>query len=480
MSLEAVLDNVASARPGYTLASFKEAAIPVYVLTARIITLDRKSLNPIEEGCLRAVDAGLSTPTDICSFLGLQDVVLTSILASLNAQELINYSRGAGDITALVALTGKGRLAIVESQLLVPQERIVKLIFDPFLKRVIFQQNAALWKPREVREAGFFELPLCGAKRPEVEDVPLEDIDKVLERLRRNRDESSELLALRRIERREMNFLPCTLLYYKANGGDEVQVAFHKDDAFSLDHENAFRALGGPDQIDAKHVLVQGRNEFGADQEGSGSAYIDKSQRKSAATDLPDREKQAQLDDQELAVEQVVHPTMRIIRCHEHPAFLKKALGSSIERMLIVSPWIRDQVVDRSFVMSLDALLRNGVAVYIGYGLVDEDGKGRDMGRAKLAISRRAQGDLEELQSRHKNFSLRFVGNTHRKVLVSDQTFGVNTSFNWLSFKGDPKEKPRDESGTLISKPEYVEELFLDALDLLQKGYEHPRVVHVR
>lgn len=470
MSLEAVLDQVAGARPGYTLVSFKEAAIPVYMLTARILTLERKPLNPIEEGCLRAVDAGLDTPDDISSFLGLQDVVLTTILASLNAQELINYSRGVADDTALVALTVKGQQAIAESKLTVPQERIVKLVFDPFLKKLIFQQSTALWKPREVKEAGWYELPLCGAKRPEVEDVPLEEIDRALSRLRRERDESSELLALRRIERREMYFLPATLLYYKATSGDEVQVAFYKEDGFSLDHENAFRALGGPDQIDAKSVLtplnrVPDKWSEVLDNSDSGPE-IPKS-----GNDTPSRPR-----DEEAAVNRVSkHPTMRIIRCHEHPAFLKKALSSSLERMLIVSPWIRDQVVDKNFVSSLDALLRNGVSVYIGYGLVDENGNPQDRGRSKPAISRRAQGDLEELQAKHKEFSFRFVGNTHRKVLVSDYTFGVNTSFNWLSFKGDPKEKARDESGTLISKPEYVDELFRDALDLIQKGYEHPR-----
>jgi hypothetical protein len=52
--------------------------------------------------------------------------------------------------------------------------------------------------------------------------------------------------------------------------------------------------------------------------------------------------------------------------------------------------------------------------------------------------------------------------------------FAVSTSFNWLSFLGDPKEKARDESGLLVAKPEYVEELFKDGLDLLENGYGHP------
>jgi len=167
---------------------------------------------------------------------------------------------------------------------------------------------------------------------------------------------------------------------------------------------------------------------------------------------------------------------LKVVRCHEHPMLLRKALGTSQKRLLIVSPWIRDQVVDRNFIGSLEALLRNGVDVYIGYGLSEDDGKVRanDQARSKPAISKRAKSDLESLQKRFKNFRFRFVGNTHRKFLVCDSKFAVSTSFNWLSFLGDPKARARDESGLLIAKPEYVEEMFRDALDLLEHGYDHP------
>jgi hypothetical protein len=36
----------------------------------------------------------------------------------------------------------------------------------------------------------------------------------------------------------------------------------------------------------------------------------------------------------------------------------------------------------------------------------------------------------------------------------------VVTSFNWLSFKGDPQMPFRDERGMLVTIPETVEEIF--------------------
>ena len=97
MNVEPILEAAAFARPGFTLASFKQAGLPVYLLTVRVLVLEKKPLSPIEEGCLRAVEAGLASPEDICSFLGLATNVMTGALAGLNAKECINYSRASSE-----------------------------------------------------------------------------------------------------------------------------------------------------------------------------------------------------------------------------------------------------------------------------------------------------------------------------------------------------------------------------------------------
>lgn len=489
MNVEPVLEAAAFARPGYSLATFKQAALPVYLLTVRVLVLEKKPLSPIEEGCLRAVDAGLSAPAEISSFLGLGGKVLTGVLAGLNARECINYSKAIGDREAKVTLTAKGRSSLMEAVSAIPQERVVQLVFDPYLKRVLFVPTAALSKPREAKENGWFELPLCGAKRPEVEDVPLQDLDKVIAKSRTREEESRELLALRRVERREMHFLPCLLLFYKANHGDDVQVAIYKDEVFSVEHENAFRALGGPEQVGARLVALPAElpvvgettsGEFKHDVAVALDVDSARVNEESKVTEAPVKPPAATTEpaskEEGKAGGSASGKTLRVVRCHEHPMLLRKSLGTSQRRLLIVSPWIRDQVVDQNFIGSLEALLRNGVDVYIGYGLSEDDGKvkANDQARSKPPISKRAKSDLESLRGRFKNFRFRFVGNTHRKFLVCDSKFAVSTSFNWLSFLGDPKARARDESGLLIAKPEYIEEMFRDALDLLEHGYDHP------
>lgn len=148
-------------------------------------------------------------------------------------------------------------------------------------------------------------------------------------------------------------------------------------------------------------------------------------------------------------------------------SFERTANGLRIQlERLAAEPKLTDR-----FVRNLEMLLRNGVKVYIGYGLVDENG--RDKAGGKLPITPKADRDLKDLEKRFKNFTFSFIGNTHRKVLVSDCRYAVTTSFNWLSFKGDPREKPRDEAGIYIAKPDYIESTFTDCLDLIRKGYVH-------
>ena len=94
-------------------------------------------------------------------------------------------------------------------------------------------------------------------------------------------------------------------------------------------------------------------------------------------------------------------------------------------------------------------------------------------------ITPAAEKDLKQLAQRYQNFKFVFIGNTHRKTLVSDDAFAVVTSFNWLSFRGDPRAKPRDESGVVIRKKAYVDDTFEKSLSLLEAGTrEKPPAVH--
>lgn len=466
MSLEQILEQASTARPGYELAAFREAGLPVYVLTLRVLTLDQKPLGPIDEGVLRAVQAGLSAPEQLVNFLGLSANVLNPVLAGLTTTEQVNYSRAAGEATAKVTLTAKGRTTLVELSTTRPQERTVRVCFDALTKQLLFISPEQLFKPRELKEMGFVEVPVGQAKRPEVEDISLQEFDRFLQLQRAGLEEKRELLAIRRVERRELHFLGCVMAFYRSQANrNEVDVAFWREDGPALEHENRFRALGGPELVGARLLTTEGTPTAASPQpepiESWGQVIPSPAATVSAPESRPTPP--AEVDDPQ---------TVQSVLCHEHPALLRRALLKSRKRLLIISPWIRHQVVNWEFMASLEALLRANVTVHIGYGLDEGEGAGKGApGQSKIAITERAEKDLRSLEGKYKNFHLVYVGNTHRKLLVSDDEFAVTTSFNWLSFRGDPKDKPRDEYGEVFRKASQVEKRYQGGLALLQDGY---------
>lgn len=466
MSLEQILEQASSARPGYELAAFREAGLPVYVLTLRVLTLEQKPLGPIDEGVLRAVQAGLSAPEQLVSFLGLSANVLNPVLAGLTTTEQVNYSRAVGDSAAKVTLTAKGRTTLTELATTRPQERTVRVCFDALTKQILFISPEQLFKPRELKEMGFVEVPVGQAKRPEVEDIPLQDFDRFLQLQRAGLEEKRELLAIRRVERRELHFLGCVMAFYRSQANrNEVDVAFWREDGPALEHENRFRTLGGPELVGAKLLTSENPTPPPAPQSQpvEGKAQPPAPAAAQVAAPEPQPSAEVEVEDPQ---------TVQSVLCHEHPALLRRALLKSRKRLLIISPWIRHQVVNWEFVASLEALLRANVTVHIGYGLDEGEGAGKGAhGQSKIPITERAEKDLRSLEGKYKNFHLVYVGNTHRKLLVSDDEFAVTTSFNWLSFRGDPKDRPRDEYGEVFRKASQVEKRYQAGLALLEEGY---------
>lgn len=476
MSLEEILEQTAHARPGYDLVSFKEAGLPVYVLKLRILVLERKELSPIEEAVLKAVRAGLDSPGSIFEFLGLSRTVLTPVLASLNTTELINYSRGAADADAKVKLAAKGRLALAEAATVKPQERVVSVCFDALTKKLLLIAPEQLDRSRDMRALGYFEVPTGSSKRPEVEDIPLQDFDKVLARLSVTNEPTGTLLAVRRIERRELHFMRCIMLFYKNHAQPpEVEVAFWREDGPAMEHEVRFQSVGGPDLVGARLLMVAraALTDVALPPAVEEGAPVDTPMAVSVASAHPVEVQTSGPTGSAAVAPLAPDPeTMQTLLCHEHPQYLKKAILSAKHRLVIVSPWIRDSVIDWPFISSLDALLRAGVEVHVGYGIEKADGNGRrNPASEKVDITPRAERDLQELAARYKNFHFVHVGNTHRKSLVCDDQFAVVGSFNWLSYKGDSQGSPRDERSIVFRKRQHVERILAEELELLGKGY---------
>ncbi len=139
------------------------------------------------------------------------------------------------------------------------------------------------------------------------------------------------------------------------------------------------------------------------------------------------------------------------------PRFLE-SLKRARQLVLIVSPWMTEEVVDDSFLKILRDLARQGILILIGWGIA------RDL---RAEDHSPPQGLLDALQSIQTPdgvpaVGVWWLGNHHNKEVVVDQAIYLMGSHNWLSYRGD--RLPRGESVFYVTAPETIK----NALDYLE------------
>jgi phosphatidylserine/phosphatidylglycerophosphate/cardiolipin synthase-like enzyme len=150
--------------------------------------------------------------------------------------------------------------------------------------------------------------------------------------------------------------------------------------------------------------------------------------------------------------------SVRQVPVYEHRAYLNRALREAQSRVLIVSPWIRFEVVNDELVGRFRRVLDRGVELWIGYGISKRGGY---RAKSKGERDRDAERKLQRVADDYPTlFHMTRLGDTHAKVLVCDSRFSIVTSFNWLSFRGDDQLEFRDERGYYVGLSDQVDDLF--------------------
>lgn len=128
---------------------------------------------------------------------------------------------------------------------------------------------------------------------------------------------------------------------------------------------------------------------------------------------------------------------IKFIEDHEtHVNTLNDALSKSKHRIIILSGWVTDRVIDNTFKNLLLDALKRGVDIYIGYGYQSKIDK-----KISRAEQKNAEQTLKNLQSWCSKFEPEGRLNiynfpNHQKLLISDEKYMVCGSFNWLSNSG--------------------------------------------
>lgn len=286
---------------------------------------------------------------------------------------------------------------------------------------------------KRVEDLGYIRLPAERKAHVSLDDVTPAMLNALL---RTGNLKALQVLQIHKISTKRNLYLPVQLLVYADQVRGEIELAVCIDDEISDVHGLA---------LDRVEVVKNLRMSIG---EPIDRPLLDaelESQREAPAPLVQIAGEPIEVGRPAPTVGVTAH--VRSVSVFEHPDLLVAAVSTAERRLLIIAPWVRRAVVTTDFLSNIEARLRRGVEVTVAHGYgVDDSGSDDD------ALRR-----LENLAARYEKFEFVRVRNTHAKILIFDDNW-VSTSFNWLSFRGDPNRTYRMEEGTLVSIPSRVQQ----------------------
>ena len=486
-----------SNRPGHRFVGYLEVGLPIYRLSVNAFTIAHKKIPPIQEFVLRTISAGLTKKAEIGNFLGLREPVIRGALVNLKLSGDIDQVISAGIRGDNWALSEKGKRTLREAIQIEPKEREFDIYYDRLLQEVALYEKRDTLRPLALRNSGRLEIPPVTNRRPQVADLGLQDVQRIVQQALRSGEQlgeyKSDLLALKSIEKWESLFRLAVAIVFRSTDNDETSVSFFLEGRPSPRHDAMFAKCGGVAKIE-RHI---GRSLSGQSSEAV-EAKLKQLMPLLHREKVPDQQQVVLLEDEEAktaaeievaadrarraitedgkkkAEEELLTATQRLattqallseytkwikhLKVFHHPPLLKTALEEANERLIIIAPWIRADVVDGDFFRRLVQLLQRGVSVFIGWGIAGTEEQEKLGG----SDDRKALEKLKQIASQFQNFQFKYLGDTHAKVLLYDRDVVVIGSFNWLSFKGDPDRTFRDEQGFLVAVPAIVDQVFND------------------
>jgi hypothetical protein len=443
-------------RPGLELIQIVDAALPVARITAEVLAQDSKDLPLMEEFVLRLVDRKVTSARGIAGLLGLPENMVDRTVAVLFGSDDLRWARPRPADTAGspgLRLTDKGHLTAQKAAAVAPVRVNQPLVYDQMLWKVApYDRRTAI--PRgQAEENGMIMLPVARSGPVNDGDITAAEITGLL---RENGNNNREVLQVKSITQAQARrVLPVKLLVYADADRTDIEIGVVVDGELSQAHELALIGHGGAKSLGITVAPPPERPLLDPDLEKARVPLQEVTQH---------RAEQAAF---QLGVQTPTPGTpaaprpqadeIRAIGVFEHPDVLDEALTHALRRLLIISPWITKAIITTDFLGKLERLLSRGVKVNIAYGYEENDTKTDPASVRKLT----------NLAGRYRDkLSFTRLKSTHAKVLVYDDVW-VTTSFNWLSFKGDPERAYRMEEGSLVRNRQIADTQYARYLELI-------------
>lgn len=427
-------------RPGYDLIDYSPVALPLYRLTVDAVTMVHREIPPIKEFVMRSLAAGLTAPTQIAGFLGLDQSIIDATLDQLQSDKYVHNPIDDGED---IRLTDRGVDVLSKTKESSPEDEMLVFLYDRLLLKPVRLPPEELLVPAHIDPLRVVEIRPYPAEGPDIAELSLADVLQVLEQQAGGRAAfGRDLLRLKRIVRRVRLFRPGVALVFKKLRSSEILVEFAVDDVRHEGLSHAFAERGGPKKmgfikaIDESSTAADLRRYLGTEVQRllPDAAALDEKrlgvsvarmklqtaivleERKgfSASEGGPEPESirlaRSRLEEAERDL--TAFPA-RPVAAFEIPEMLALALKKATKLLMISSRKVDRSVIEPSFLKRLEVLLQDGCNVVI---CVTDTVPTESDGPAV---------DLERLRSRYPRLSLRTEKKSGFFHLICDDDFAL-------------------------------------------------------
>lgn len=480
MTIEELSRLKAHSVPNSTLVKYYEAGIPQWHMETILTMLKPKKLSALQEFILKFISAGIDDVSDICKFLGINASAINNAVALLQKNSLISvdifYSK--------LKLTEKGEEARKEAATIVPEDIEYPLYVDGLLGN-IYLETRKLYSAKELRN---FEIRPINTTidTPTIDYLVYEDVKRAVSLFKKNHAYEKDRLEgdLQEVSRVTKTYVEYKKVYVLVfmNKSEEIEFQVYdgttRNDEYGIELQKQYNNNSRVFDFDSKEEKEEQEEQDNNSLISVLPREIIESAKSFSYKDLTlereisnltiqlDTIKDNNEDDEvekdstterirflEKKIDEMKNERKgadRILSTYDHRPLLLDALDTAQNAVVIVSPWIKAGGLNNEVLGRIEKALQRKTLIIIGYGISEKDDNDR------WIMSR-----LADFQNKWYGQYLNLVklSNTHEKVLIKDNEYMVITSFNWLSFKGDPNKGFRQETGYYTESKEAMHQM---------------------
>lgn len=478
MTIEELAKQKANSVPNSTLVKYYEAGIPQWHMESILTMLKPKKLSVLQEFILKFISSGIDDVLDICNFLGVNKSAVNNAVAILRKNSLITvdifYSK--------LKLTDKGEKALKEAATIVPEDIEYALYVDGLLGNV-YLNTRKLYTAKELHNFGMKSINTI-VEEPTLDTLAYEEVKRAVNLFKKNHAYEQGKLAgdlqeVSRVVKTYVEYKKVYVLVFMNNKSEDIEFQVYdgttRNDDYSIalqrQYNNNTRVFDfdSKESIDEDSVnslisvlpqeIIESAKSFSYKDATLEREISNLTMQLDAIKDNSDDDEEQKesaterIRFLEKKIDEMKHERKgadRILSTYDHRPLLLDALENAQNTVVIVSPWIKSGGLNNEILGRIERALQRNTQVIIGYGISEKEDSDKWILQRLSAIQNKRYG---------KNLQLVRLSNTHEKVLIKDNEYMVITSFNWLSFKGDPNKGFRQETGYYTESKEAIKQM---------------------